>query len=201
MTNRELEEKPGSRNLSRLFTFRALMIGAYLLGLGTLATGAAHELGTPLGTMAVLVGELERTDFDGSTKRKLKILRDQISRCKKALSVISASAGEVQAEGGGLAPVTRFLDQVVSEWQNQRLNGRIHVQSMHGPAGAHILDEYTLKQALINLLNNAADASPEDVMLEAAWDERFLTVSIFDRGPGLYSNVASRIADPKTSNK
>jgi two-component system sensor histidine kinase RegB len=122
----------------------------------------------------------------------LKILRDQILRCKKALSVISASAGEVQAESGGLAPVTRFLDQVVREWQNQRPDGRICVHTMHGPAGAHILNEHTLKQAPINLLNNAADASPEDVMLEAAWDERFLTVGIFDRGPGLYSTVVAQ---------
>ncbi len=172
-----------------------------LVTLCTLATGAAHELGTPLATMAVLVGELERTNFDDSTRRKLKILRDQILRCKKALSVLSASAGEVQAEGGGLTPVTVFVDQVVSEWQNQRLDRRIRVQKMHGPADAHILDEYTLAQAVINLLNNAAEASSEDVMLEATWDERFLTVGIFDRGPGLSSNVASRIADPKTSNK
>ena len=96
-----------------------------LVALGTLATGAAHELGTPLATMAIVTRELERADVSDAMKRKLSILRDQVGRCKQALSVISASAGEARAESGSLIRVELFIKKVISEWQSQRLQADV----------------------------------------------------------------------------
>ncbi len=172
-----------------------------LVSLGTLATGAAHELGTPLGTMAVLIRELELTSTDGATGNKLRILREQVDRCKQALSIISASAGEARAESGGPVPVEEFLNQVIAAWKRQHIHSDLTSRFHAGTDTARILNEYTLHQALINLLNNAADASAEAIVMEAQWDDATLTVRILDRGPGLHPGAASQLAQHKTSDK
>ncbi len=172
-----------------------------LIALGTLATGAAHELGTPLATMAVVTRELERTGTDVAMRRKFTILRDQVERCKKALSVISASAGEARAESGCLIPVAGFLQSIITGWQAQRPDARLEMHIYQGPDSASIVDEQTLRQSLTNLLNNAADASADPLTIRARWDDDRLEIEILDRGPGLRPQVAAAIDRQKTSHK
>ncbi len=172
-----------------------------IIALGTLATGAAHELGTPLATMAVVTRELERARVPDDMKRKLEILRSQVERCKQALSVISASAGELRAESGGLIPVRTWLERTLESWKSQRPGAAIETNLPEHAPQAGIIDEQTLQQSFINLLNNAADASPEPIELVARWDERQLEIDILDRGPGLHPTVAARLGERQASSK
>jgi two-component system sensor histidine kinase RegB len=172
-----------------------------LVALGTLAAGAAHELGTPLATMAVLIGELDRDQPADKLHRKIEILREQIGRCKEALSVMSISAGEIRADSGGGVPVADFLERTLAQWRSQRVDGNIDTVIEDPGNGARILDERVVRQSLINLLNNAADASPEELTLRALWDEHTLDIDILDRGPGLHPDKAGNIGRHQDSDK
>ena len=154
-----------------------------VVALGTLAAGAAHELGTPLSTMAVLVKDIEPER--GLSAHTLTILRAQITRCKEILSSLSVAAGPLRAEAGDPQPLDAWLATIVERW----LATRPGVVASHHFAGVEpvprIVAERTLSQAITNILNNAADASPHAVEITGQWTTDSLTIDITDRGPGL----------------
>ena len=175
-----------------------------LAALGTLAAGAAHELGTPLGTMAILAAELEHEYADAGHEdlhRKLGILRKQVDRCKEALSVISASAGAGRAESGHRMPVRQYLDVVLEEWHQQYPHASLTANISESAPEAMIIAERTLTQALHNVLSNAADASPDAVTLEADWSQDTLTLTVADRGPGLREDIYAQLGKQPVTTK
>ncbi len=162
-----------------------------VVAVATLAAGAAHELSTPLATMAVVTGEILR-EYPVATHpalhRDLGILRDQIARCKEALSVISASAGAARAESAERRSLRSFVRQTVDEVCRLRPGSSVRVEApvSPGPVPA-IVVERTVRQALLNVLHNAVDVSPRQVRVEYGWDATDLTIAVIDRGGGLHA--------------
>lgn len=165
-----------------------------IVAIGTLAAGAAHELGTPLSTMAVLVKDIQ--PGEAVAAGKLEILRAQIARCKEILASLSAAAGQVRAESGQSRPLDAFLEELVRRWQATRpgVNARTRLAGQ-GPA-PRIVAEQTLTQAITNILNNAADVSPQDVELDGHWTPDELVLEIADRGPGIEPELAHKAGEP-----
>lgn len=161
-----------------------------VIALGSLAAGAAHELGTPLATMAILAGELSRrAGGDAETQEDLALLREQIEHCKGIITGLAARAGQTRAEGGGAVDLDRWLEQVIARWRQLRPHAEAKV-SLHGTAPApRVVGEATLEQALLNLFNNAADAGGGEVDIVAEWDAALLRLEVRDRGPGFDEKV------------
>lgn len=159
-----------------------------VIALATLAAGAAHELSTPLATMAVITNELAEQyprDCNPELHESLEILRRQIRQCKEALSVLSASAGAGRAEAARMMRVDEFVASAVGEVQRLRPGATIGLQTQRQPPAPEIVVERTLTQALLNILHNAVDASPAEVDVRCSWDEASVSIEVLDHGPGM----------------
>lgn len=93
-----------------------------IVALATLAAGAAHELGTPLSTMAIVVNELRAEARVGDMRERLTLLREQIARCKQTLATLAAAAGQTKAQGGHSMPLDAYLEQLLAQWRRTRLD-------------------------------------------------------------------------------
>jgi len=161
-----------------------------VIALGTLAASAAHDMGTPLGTIAIVAHELEQeypSHRYPDLYEKMLIMQQQINRCKEALSVMSASAGEMRAESGGVILLTDYIDDVIKQWRTHKPGAKLNfIIDPNVATEAKIIAERTLTHSIINILNNAAEASPNELGIEfhATWDLNCITIKIKDFGPG-----------------
>lgn len=162
-----------------------------IISLGTLATSAAHDMGTPLGTMAILIHEMELEYPEArfaNLQSKIQILNQQIIRCKEVLSLLSASAGEMRAESGKPMSLIEYIDEVLNQWRasNTSCKVNLYISPVAVDINARIIADRTLTHSVINILNNAAEVSPPDkgVDLTANWDKHKFHLEVRDFGAG-----------------
>lgn len=165
-----------------------------IMAMGTLAAGAAHELGTPLGTMALIAGELahdaRQLDLPAQWHEDLALLRQQIGVCKQIITGLSRRAGAERLENSPRQHVDRWIEQVRQHWTaiHPQADSRLLIQ------GEGDIPEITadprLEQALLNLLNNAAQAAgPGCIDIALSWTQDSLHIDIRDNGPGFPATV------------
>lgn len=168
-----------------------------IVALGTLAAGAAHELGTPLATMAVVTTELQQEYAnEPALVEDLRLLRQQVDNCKHILSDMLASAGQGRAEDAAAQPLDAYFASLLEKWQLVRPGVTVAAEWQGALPAPRIAADQTLTQALLNLLNNAADASFDSVEVFGSWQDNELDLEIRDRGPGLAPDVQQRAGQP-----
>ncbi len=168
--------------------------------LATLAAGAAHELSTPLSTIAVVVKELQRSaEKSGapeSTVQDFALIREQVERCRDILHHMSAQAGENAGEPFVAVPLVRW---VVDTLEFLPGRGRVDVQAkVDLEAYAVSGPPKSITRALRSLLKNALQASPESsrVLLQIALEGDLVTAQVVDRGCGMPGEILSRAGEP-----
>jgi two-component system, sensor histidine kinase RegB len=165
-----------------------------LLSLATLSASTAHELGTPLGTISLLSDELDAEITQTHIKEELIFpLKQQVKRCKKILSVLSASTGNLHLDGGQKLAVDQFIKKLVHDWQDSHLESQISIQYNGLQPAPEILAEQVLRQAIVNILDNALRESQQPIECLLNWDKKRISLTINDYGPGLTKELLDKM--------
>lgn len=165
-----------------------------VLAVASLAAGTAHELGTPLSTLAVVLEEI--SDTGDVSEADIELLAEQVRRCKTILEQLSRTAELRDIGETRRVTAVDYLQELLAGWQLRRPQATttLSVAGLGQPPWLAV--ELTLDQAIENLLNNAADACAEDIEVELGWDDTRITVDINDHGPGLSQAMAGRSGKP-----
>jgi two-component system sensor histidine kinase RegB len=170
-----------------------------LASLATMAAGAAHELSTPLSTVALAAKELERALTRDEASSELaadaRLIREQVGRCREILEQMAQGAGTV---GESVASCT--IDVLLDE----ALVGARGAPPVHREVPAELariglrLPPRAVSQALRSLITNAQDASPptSPVMIAVRSDASMIELEIRDRGAGMPDEILARIGEP-----
>ncbi|HWA70257.1 MAG TPA: ActS/PrrB/RegB family redox-sensitive histidine kinase [Rhizomicrobium sp.] len=173
-----------------------------LAALGALATAAAHELGTPLGTIAVVARELERALPEGSAEAEdVRLLRAQAERCR---AIIARLANPEEAMLGATArlPLGALLDDIAAPHRGEDVEIRITiappVSEIEGGdyAVPQVWRAPELLHGLGNIIENAADFANALVAVTATWDEQYLHIAVQDDGPGFAPEILEVLGEP-----
>jgi two-component system sensor histidine kinase RegB len=175
----------------------------HIVRMGLLATGAAHELGTPLATLSVILNDWRKLPVvrdDAEAAEDLQTMEAQLERCKAIVSGILKSSGEVRGEGTVRTTARAFLDELVQDWQASRGAPSVAYTNGFTPDQPIVLDA-ALKQVLVNVFDNALEASPQWVGIETRREGDDVVIVVKDAGPGFPPEILADFGKPYHSTK
>lgn len=165
-----------------------------ILAVATQAAGTAHELGTPLNTVTVLVKEMALEHSENvDLSQQLGIIEQQIKRCKNSLRELVNQADLREAGKAKTLALQDFIHLLMNQWQLIRPEIKLTLNISVTETAPTITADATLQQAIINILNNAADASPEGIDVEVQWDSASWTLKVRDYGEGISDELADQL--------
>jgi two-component system, sensor histidine kinase RegB len=167
----------------------------HLSQLDGLAAAAAHELGTPLATIALVAKELEvAAPKEGELIDDIRLLRSQVERCREILGKLASLGND------GEAPFTRMpLPLLIEETAAPHRDFGIAISArFEGPEAEapSATRNAGMLYGLGNIVENAVDFAKSRVTIVAAWDARIVTLTVSDDGPGFPPEIMGRLGDP-----
>lgn len=174
-----------------------------IVRMGLFASGAAHELGTPLSSLSVLVADWQRLPAfrdDQALSGELQEAKAEIERCKGIVSNILRSTGQTRGEAMESVHARVFLEELVEAWNDQHRWASVDF-SLASLGKARIPAEPALRQAVWSLLENAVEASGGPVSLEGRIDGDQVIITVLDRGPGFTEDQLRNVGQLNQSTK
>lgn len=191
-----------SRDQALSRTREAALRNEQVLAVATQAAGTAHELGTPLSTMAVVLAEMKQElEPDDPLLEDIHLLRQQVDTCKERLRHLVDSADRRRMAEPEVHDAEAWLKAVISRWLVLRPDVTHRFEATKRRGQPKLMVDATLNQALTNLLNNAADAKPDHIEIRLDWTTEQVIIDIRDHGPGIPMAIADQLGETFVSTK
>lgn len=176
----------------------------HIVRMGLLASGAAHELGTPLASLSVILSDWRRMPAltaDEDLSQDIAQMQAEVERCKSIVTNILMSAGEARGEAPTVTTLGAFLSEIIADW-SAKAGEALRVRLI-GPAprDPRIIADPALKQVFSALLDNALEAGAKSVEVRAAADGDGLFIAFEDDGPGFSQAILEKLGQPYQSTK
>jgi two-component system sensor histidine kinase RegB len=190
-----------ARQLAEALAATELMMACaqHLSQLDGLAAAAAHELGTPLATLTVVVHELSnQRDVSALCSEDLALARQELARCRNILGQLS-TANPLAAEPFNRVEIDALLEEVAGPHRLQDIDIAVSIE------GAEPRPTCARNPALIyglrSLVENAISFADAEVRVEAKWSREKVDISIVDDGPGFPAVVLHKLGEPYISKR
>lgn len=173
----------------------------HIVRMGLLASGAAHELGTPLASLSVILSDWKRMPTltqDADLVQDMKVMRAEVERCKAIVTGILMSAGEARGQAPERTTLRAFVAGVVASWNGDGVAVQIHDELAQNPS---IIADPALRQVLGVLFDNAVEAGARRIAVTTTRTEDTLGIAVRDDGPGFPDVILQAWGKPYNSTK
>ncbi|WP_088182030.1 ATP-binding protein [Sphingobium sp. Z007] len=175
----------------------------HIVRMGLLASGAAHELGTPLAQLAVVLGDwrhMPEIKAHPALVEEVDEMEAAVKRCKTILTGILMSAGEARGEAPQITNVRDFIDIIARDWR--LANPGMPLRCDFGPHDyPRIIADPVIRQAVTNLLDNAREADATYINMMVSRDSQWLHIAVRDNGRGFDPAMLADVGKPYRSSK
>jgi two-component system sensor histidine kinase RegB len=168
-----------------------------LSALGALAAAAAHELGTPLATIAIVAKELAREAPTATVKEDAELLISQAARCREILTRLTDKPETASDEVHERMSLRQLVQEVIEPHTGTK---DIRVEAIvTGAKGLKTPDIWRLPEithALTTFIENAVDFAASEVLITARFDAETVSMEVRDDGPGFAPEILAKLGEP-----
>jgi two-component system sensor histidine kinase RegB len=158
----------------------------WLISIGSLAAGAAHDLSTPLATLSLLVEDgLSHPHLPPELREDFALMQRQISVCKQALAHLTQRAGNPREGEVPQLLVPDWLHTSINAWQALHPQVSVRCSDLAGVSNCQLPQDLLLERAFASLLDNAAKAQASHINIHACWRQEQLQLDVQDDGQGI----------------
>ena len=161
-----------------------------VLSIATIAASAAHELGTPINSLRLLIDEYTKDNsLNDHQLEDFNLMQSQIMQCSASLKKLVDTAQQTQIGRRKVISCQQLIDRCLKEWQPLRPEVVVKKIYLEQPTEVAIFCDHSIAQAFINLLNNAANSSPQHISINLQYTAKSVSIIISDQGGGLPLHV------------